>query len=658
MRFYMLPLSLSSSSSSSTGSSSASSPSPKAVTGPSLTNLSEDVWHRILGYLDPKSIGALACASKRLYSVIIPVVNQGKPIEVKQFIENLISKLRENHSKNPKFSQQIESLEKILSSIIKEIQQRGYQAEQTCSSETDDETDTFFQGEEADPIDQPPELSSIRLEQLIDPSDLPLSQFRDKMLILKDQIINVLATLSPSVLKNLHQIVPPTAFENIFRVSEIMASINPEHDYRIAEKCKDLAEEKEFERALKIANTPSRKPYQGESLANIVLVLIRNEKMNRAIEIANTISDEERRAWALKSIAEAFIDKREFDRAIEIAKMFPNEDKRNEFLEMKIIRALRDNKDFDRALAVIDDITKEQAKNDSRKMIAVALAKNGDCERALNVAQPFLNDPASEISKINQTFEILIEALIKNRNFDRALEVINSIGDNNRFFDLNNVADALIKNGNFEEASMFFIKIQSMISSEDFNLGGKRFFSRAEAFKEIHEALIKKDFNKVIEIAKANPDDKQTIIFQGLIQNLIKNRNFEEAVTIANDIPNFLEKIIEQVFQFLIENQEFKLTMKVLLAIPNENVGLATTILLSLLPDRFPLSQGILSKIIIEMTRDNSLLSQTQQNQAAELILEHITADQNEEGFEFLARLREKPLPQSEKEGFEIEKPF
>ena len=54
-------------------------------------------------------------------------------------------------------------------------------------------------------IDQPLDLSAVPLEQLINPGDLPLSQLTDKMLIAKDQIIDILATLDPSALDHLCQ---------------------------------------------------------------------------------------------------------------------------------------------------------------------------------------------------------------------------------------------------------------------------------------------------------------------------------------------------------------------------------------------------------------------------------------------------------------------
>ena len=138
----MSHVSLSSSSSSSAETPSASHPTPRAATG--SPNLSGDVLHGILRYLDFRSIGALACTSKHFYSVVIPVVNQSKPIEQGQFIETLILKLKGTHP------EQVESLKKILSGITEKLQKSGYQPEQADKAEIDDDTVAFSEDEESD----------------------------------------------------------------------------------------------------------------------------------------------------------------------------------------------------------------------------------------------------------------------------------------------------------------------------------------------------------------------------------------------------------------------------------------------------------------------------------------------------------------------------
>ncbi|MDP1608361.1 MAG: hypothetical protein Q8L98_03490 [Chlamydiales bacterium] len=257
-------------------------------------------------------------------------------------------------------------------------------------------------------------------DQLLDQEVVPLSELKNKMMMLRDQMIDILSTLDESVLNDFSEINPPNFYEKVVAIAKNLAAISIlnseetsyfylfEDDPRLTALCEDCLElirnqeargalkiinaifdkglqkwivkeiteifikNSEFEEAVKSITLLRSKQDQAGFLAKIVRALIKKGDILQALKIAKTMPDSDhleevrlQRALALRNIVKAFTRKGELEQAAEISKMVPR----------NVVKILILDKEFDEALKVASNIPDEEEKARSFKQIAEASSK-------------------------------------------------------------------------------------------------------------------------------------------------------------------------------------------------------------------------------------------------------------------------------------------
>ncbi|MDP1608362.1 MAG: hypothetical protein Q8L98_03495 [Chlamydiales bacterium] len=334
-------------------------------------------------------------------------------------------------------------------------------------------------------------------DQLLDQEILSLSKLKNKTLMLKDQIIDILSTLGRYDLIDLSEISLPNFCENIFIISTSAAKIlalilTQDRDAYCSamEECKNLVQNGEIERVLKI--TKGLPEYeQNLVLKGIGEALIENSEFEQAVEVISAMPFKIDQAVLLREIVKVFLQREEFEQALKIAKMMPDPD------QLEEARLLR-------ALALRD--------------IVNALTQKGEFEQA------------AEISKIVR--KDLVQILIQDKEFEQAIIVANAIPDERiRGYRLRDIVVALIEDGNLRQA----IKVAKTIPEEE---------TRAIALRQIAQALAwNKQFKQAYTIIHASPHGQQQLYaLLDLVKILIHYGEFEQAKQVAKIIPSEEER--------------------------------------------------------------------------------------------------------------------
>lgn len=237
-------------------------------------------------------------------------------------------------------------------------------------------------------------------DQLLEQEVVPLSKLKNKIMMLKDQMIDILSTLDQSVLNDLSEINPPSFCEKVVAIAAIVASIfilNSEEasyfylfedDPRLAalsEGCLDLIRNREDERVLNIINAIVDKGLQTWIVNEMVETFIKNSEFEQAVKAINLLHAKQAQANFLGKIVSVLIKKGDILQALKIAKAMPNPDN---------LEAAR----VQRALAL--------------RNIAKALTRKGEFEQA------------AEISKMIP--RNIVKILILDKEFEEALKVANN----------------------------------------------------------------------------------------------------------------------------------------------------------------------------------------------------------------------------------------
>ncbi|MEX0961448.1 MAG: F-box-like domain-containing protein [Simkaniaceae bacterium] len=330
----------------------------------------------------------------------------------------------------------------------------------------------------------------------------------------KNKLIDTLKSLKEDDLEGLEELVKkqpiPKFFGNLLILAKIYRKIDLAEEtldnvakvYAFQDISKALAKNGDFDKAIEVALMIPSDYFQGVALQIISMVLVENGDFEKAVEVAEQIPCYRNKCFAFKHIFEVLVIKNDdFDKAIEIAPTISNNNDQARILA----------NDQARILAFISDML---------------VIKKGDFDKAIKVALMIPDNVTKSRTLLN-----ISEALTKNGDFEKAREVALKavefalmIPDNvTKSRTLLNISEALTKNGDFEKAREVALKAVEVALMIPDNL------DISYALLHISKALAYSgDYEKAKEVALMIPDnDIKSNALQNISEVLTKNNNKE-----------------------------------------------------------------------------------------------------------------------------------
>ncbi|MGB3692151.1 MAG: hypothetical protein WA999_05460, partial [Spirulinaceae cyanobacterium] len=318
----------------------------------------------------------------------------------------------------------------------------------------------------------------------------------------------------------------------------------------------ELAKAGKLKQATEIAASLEDEYYKVDILREVAAQLTKAGKLNEAKEIAQSVEDEQYQSLILIRIVQALADLGKVEEALQLAQQAP------EGRRIYVIGGVAETvalTDFERAIDILQSLENNEAKSQVVTNMAKGLAVDGQVDKALQLTEsveiPYYN-PAS--ANLLRTAAVNFAKL---GDFERALEIAQSIDESYRWRTIGDIAIELAAVGEVEQS-----------------------LALAESVDQYQDDLLTIIASKFVEAGKVEQalalterkDDAsfQAKILVGVVIGLGTQGDFNRALTIAQSIEDESVKAVAmgQIAGELIKAKQFNKGMEVTQYL-NQSVG-------------------------------------------------------------------------------------
>ena len=326
---------------------------------------------------------------------------------------------------------------------------------------------------------------------------------------------------------------------DIDRALSIAQSIDPPkgHTLTLAAIAVAIATHGNIDRALSITQSIEHTKERAETMSSVAVAAATHGDIDRAVIIAQSIN-----SWqyseTMSSVAVAAATHGDINRALSITQSIESTKERAETMS-RIAEVAVTYGQHEQALAILNmalsSITQSvneawQQRDEAIKAIAVAIATNGDIDRALTIAQSIDN-----IWERYQTLGILAEAIAGYGDIDHALTIAQSIDDPVQCtWALAAIAEVTITRGQDQQALAILNMAQTITHAID-NAKG-----RAMAFPAIAEVTATHgDIDHALSITQSIDGSwERNRTLAAIVEAIASHGNIDRALSIAQSIDN------------------------------------------------------------------------------------------------------------------------